>query len=148
MGADHQDIPSRMVAGPGSSPDPQPALARLAAAFAAVAEHHGIATARAAVATLNAVPGVGGTSGTSGTGASGNPGRIGRIIFAVTGGKPVSKKIISQAFVQLLSYAGAYVIGRYQFHLDALDTQAMSGAIAVVAGLLAGYIAKEEGLHG
>jgi hypothetical protein len=76
------------------------------------------------------------------------PSRLGRLILRVTGGKPVSKKVISQSFGHFLGLVVAYAVARMGLSLPVEVSGVIAGGVSIVSGYLAGYIAREEGLAG
>lgn len=123
------DNPGGVASGPGSSADHGQQLAAAGAGRPALPA--------VPASTVPAVP------------APGNAparGWLGSVILAVTGGKPVSKKVISQSFGHFLGLVAAYVIARGHYHVDAQTSFVIAAGSSVVTGWFSGWVAREEGI--
>lgn len=54
----------------------------------------------------------------------------------------INPKVFAQAITTALTMVVAYLVTKYGIHFTALEAATVSGAIAVFAGFLAGYIKK------
>ena len=60
-----------------------------------------------------------------------------------TEGKPVSRKVLAQFLTTLGIYLVALAVARLGVDLDPATAQLIAGGVAIVAGLVAGYLKRE-----
>lgn len=58
-------------------------------------------------------------------------------------GKPISRKVLIQFLTAVGVYAVAFTLARLEIHLDPGVAGIVSGAVAAVAGLVAGWLKRE-----
>jgi len=60
-----------------------------------------------------------------------------------TDGKPISRKVLAQFLTTVGIYLVALAVTRLGIDLDPATSQLVASAVAIVAGLLAGYLKRE-----